>query len=512
VSGCVHLVGAGPGDPDLLTLRGAELLGRADVVVYDSLAPRELLELAPARALRIDVGKLSHDVPTRSQGDINALLVHHARQGATVVRLKGGDPFVFGRGGEEASACRAAGVAFEVVPGVSSAIAALAYAGIPVTDRRFSSGFTVVTGHKDPTPSARGLRWAELASGADTLVVLMAMRNLEEIVERLLRHGRPAATPAAVVMQGSLPAQRVVEAPLGELVVRTRAAGLVSPAALVVGDVVRLREELAWFERRPLFGRRVLVTRPAERAGALARQLREAGAEPVRLPLVAIVPLRDPGLLDEALSRLGRYDAVLFTSRSAVRIFAQRLQARDEPAGEAEPVRPRAVWCVGPASAEEARRAGLEASVPARTGFDAEAMLEALARRGVAGQRLLFPCAVGARDVLPVGLRERGARVDAVPIYETRPVEHAGDALRAELAGGRLHALTFASPSAVSAFAALLDPEARGQAKACAVVALGRATAAALARESLAPDAVAERPGAPGLVEALIRTLAERRT
>jgi uroporphyrinogen III methyltransferase/synthase len=260
-AGRVILVGAGPGDPELITVRGAAWLREADAVVYDALASTELLDLAPAGALRIDVGKRGHDAPTRPQPEINALLVRLASEGKTVVRLKGGDPFVFGRGGEEASACAAAGIAFEVVPGISSAVGALAYAGIPLTDRRHSASFAVATGHKDPTAVARETRWEALGRAADTLVILMGMRNLESIVERLLAGGADPGTPAAIVMEGALPTQRVLEAPLGELARRAREAGLGAPAVVVVGNVVRLRPELAWFERRPLFGMRVLVSR-----------------------------------------------------------------------------------------------------------------------------------------------------------------------------------------------------------------------------------------------------------
>ncbi|HXV37763.1 MAG TPA: uroporphyrinogen-III C-methyltransferase, partial [Myxococcota bacterium] len=284
--GCVYLVGAGPGDPDLITLRGAAVLRDADAVVYDALASRELLQLAPDDAELIDVGKRGHEETPRSQAEIDALLVRLARQGKRVVRLKGGDPFVFGRGGEEASACAQAGVAFEVVPGVSSALAAPAYAGIPITDRRYAASFAVVTGHKDPTRVTQETRWHELATAADTLVILMGMRNLESIVARLLEGGCDPAKPSAAIMNGTLPSQRVVVAPLADLATAVREAQLGAPSALVVGDVVRLRDSLAWFEARPLFGARVLVTRAREQAHELACALRAAGAEPVLAPMI----------------------------------------------------------------------------------------------------------------------------------------------------------------------------------------------------------------------------------
>jgi uroporphyrinogen III methyltransferase/synthase len=498
-TGTVYLVGAGPGDPDLVTVRGAECLRRADAVVHDALVPRELLDLAPGHALRIDVGKRGHDPPTRTQDDINALLVRLAREGRCVVRLKGGDPFVFGRGGEEASACRAAGVPFEVIPGVSAALGALAYAGIPLTDRRCASSFTVVTGHKDPTPSARETRWREIAAGADTLVVLMGMRGIEQITARLVAGGRPPQTPAAAVSFGATPRQRVVVATLGELAARVREAGLGSPGAVVVGEVVRLREELAWFEARPLFGLRVLITRPTDAADELAAELRAAGAEPVHLPLVEVVPLDDLAPLDAALEKLGDWDALVLTSRNAARIFAERGRAR----------RPRAVappaWCVGTATERAALAAGLAVRSLLAPGGDASALLRAILEEGpVAGLRVLVPCAEQAREVVVEGLRAAGARVDVLPIYRTVPAPLDAARLRAALAEGTLDALTFASPSAVRAFVGHLDAEARAAAARAIRVAIGPASAAALAEAGLDADAVAGEPGAGGIVRALV--------
>ena len=268
--GRLILVGAGPGDPDLITVRGAGALARADVVLYDELASDELLSLAPDHALLINVGKRGHDAPTRSQEDIQRLAIEHAREGKTVVRLKGGDPFVFGRGGEEASASIEAGIPWEVVPGISSSLAAPAYAGIPVTDRRHSASFAVVTGHNDPTRVSRDTRWGELGTAVDTLIILMGMRNMPNIVKELVEGGRAADTPAAAVMQGTLPEQRVVVSTLEGLCDAVAEAGLGAPASIVIGDVVRLRAELGWWESTPLFGLRVLVTRAPHQAAELA--------------------------------------------------------------------------------------------------------------------------------------------------------------------------------------------------------------------------------------------------
>ena len=503
-AGRVILVGAGPGAADLLTLRGAAALRRADAVVYDALAAPELLDLAPERAERIAVGKRGHDAPTRPQDEINALLVRLAREGKTVVRLKGGDPFVFGRGGEECSALAAAGVPFEVVPGVSSIEGALACAGIPLTDRRHAASFAVVTGHKDPTRVTAETRWGELARAADTLVVVMGMRNLESLVARLLAGGRSPDTPAAAVMDGSLARQRVVEASLAELPRRVREAGLRAPAVVVIGEVVRLRAELAWFERRPLFGRRVLVTRPADQAQEMLEALREAGAEPVLQPMIRIEPPEDWGAADAALRRIADYDFLVFGSVNAVRALAERARARG-----ALPASWRgAALCVGPRTAAAARGCGLGVVELAPEPTDAESLLAAILRGcAPAGRRFLVARAAEGRDVLERGLREAGAEVDAVAVYRTLPAEVDAALLRARLAEGSLDVLTFASPSAARAFAALLDPPARQAARRCLVAAIGRVTAEALRLEGLGPDVVPERAEASELVAAVADAL-----
>jgi len=506
--GRVILVGAGPGDPDLLTLRGDAELRRADVVLYDSLAAPELLERVPSDAERIDVGKRGHDAPTRTQSEITELMIARARDGKRVVRLKGGDPFVFGRGGEELSACREAGVEAEVVPGVSSVVGALAYAGIPLTDRRYAASFAVVTGHKDPSKPRESLQWEGLARSADTLVILMGMRNLEEIVERLLQ-GRPRETPAAVVMHGTLPHQRVLEAPLGELAERARAEGFAAPAVVVVGDVVKLRAELAWFERLPLAGARALVTRTPEQAEPWLRALRRAGAEARLVPLIEVAPAGTAAATRRALGNVASFDAVLFTSANGVRAFSA---AAAEAGVELGRVR-RAV-CVGAATAAAAVAEGLAVAplLPERS--DAEGMLAALLANGaVEGSRFLWPCAATARQILPDGLRAEGAEVEALPLYRSivPPSLDAG-ALRSALAGDEFDILTFASPSAVRHFDELLDERSRAGAHRAMIAAIGRVTAEALAAADLPANVVPERPEAEALVAALATDWANRRS
>jgi uroporphyrinogen III methyltransferase/synthase len=499
--GRVILVGAGPGDPGLLTLRGAEALRAADAVVFDALSPPEVLAMARSDAARINVGKRGHDAPTLAQEEISKLLVDLAREGKTVVRLKGGDPFVFGRGGEEASACAAAGVAFEIVPGVSAAVAAAAYAGIPVTDRRHAASFAVVTGHKDPATSATQVRWAELARGADTLVILMGLRSIEGIVAELVAHGRAPDAPAAVIADATTPRQRVLTATLSQLATRVREAGITAPATIIVGEVVALRESLAWYERLPLFGRRVVVTRAEAQAGEMLAALRAAGAEPIALPLLRIVPCEDTNALDEALVHASRYDAILFTSANAVRIFAsQATRLGIDVAGEKF-----VAACVGPATATAARQAGLTVRVVPCDRFDADGLLEALqATLSIAGQRFLLPRSAVARGRLPEGLRAAGAQVDVIDLYRPEPAPLDEAWLREELAADHLHVLTFTSPSTVRHFLAHLDAGALAGAGRAVVAALGPVTAAALRENGLPPQVVASRAGGDALVEALI--------
>ncbi|HBZ71644.1 MAG TPA: uroporphyrinogen-III C-methyltransferase [Deltaproteobacteria bacterium] len=498
-TGRVVLVGAGPGDPDLITLRGAAALRSADAVVHDALVSAGLLALAPPEAQRINVGKRGHDEPTLAQEETNALLVRLAQEGKTVVRLKGGDPFVFGRGGEEASALARAGIPFEVVPGVSAAIGVPALAGIPVTDRRHAASFTVVTGHKDPLEPAASMRWGELARGADTLVILMGLKNLEAIAERLVASGRTGRTPSAAIEWGTTPAQRVVEAPLAELAARVAQAGLKAPVTIVIGDVVRLRGELARAERLPLAGLRVLVTRSETQAGGLVTELRRAGAEPLIVPMIQLAPLSATPELAAAIAGLSDYDVLLFTSANAVRCFVAAASA-----GKGLGALRARVVCVGPATARTAQELGLAVHLVPTRRFDAEGLLEALRLSfPLAGQRILLPRAAAARDLLPEGLRRAGATVDVVAVYRTEAAKVDTAALCAGLVRGEIDALTFTSPSTVRHFMACLDEAARKAVRRCVVAALGPVTAAALRDAGLAPDVVAERAQAGALAQAL---------
>lgn len=508
--GCVLLVGAGPGDPDLITLRGAKMLGRADVVFYDELATNELLDLASDRAELINVGKRGHDEPTRSQEEINALLIEHAKAGRTVVRLKGGDPLVFGRGGEEMSLCAAAGIPFEIVPGVTSAVAALSYAGIPVTDRRYSASFAVVTGHKDPSRVAEQTRWAELGRAVDTLVILMGMRNLPRLVDELIAGGKSPDTPAAAVMHGTLPEQKTCVSTLAKLSEDAKRAGISAPAVIVVGEVVRLREGLSWWERKPLFGRNVLVTRASQQAVELAAALRAVGAAPVLEPMIEFAPIEDSegrAKIASAIAQLDRTQAIVFTSSNAVRFFSLALEAEGNLSSrQMAEIR---TFCVGERTAEAALAAGFPVHLVATGRSDAEALLgQLLQALPTAGERVLIPGSQIARTVIADGLRSAGAQVDAIAFYENRRPEIDVVGLRGRLVRGELFALTFTSPSTVDHFLGCLDDESREAAGRCMIAAIGRTTARSLERAGLAPTVVPARPDVSIMVEELVAAAA----
>ncbi|MXW57720.1 MAG: uroporphyrinogen-III C-methyltransferase [Acidimicrobiia bacterium] len=432
----VYLVGAGPGDPDLLTLRGAEVLASAEVVVYDRLSVSSLLDLAPPDAERISVGKQPGG-PRTSQDDINALLVARGQAGQQVVRLKGGDPFVFARGGEEAAALAAAGVAFEVVPGITSAVAVPAYAGIPVTMRYSSTSFTVVTGHEDPAKGEGSVNWEAVAALGGTVVVLMGAARCRPICERLIAAGMAPDTPAAAVQWGTRPNQRTLRATLATL------ADLdpQPPATIVVGEVAAA--DLAWFENRPLFGRRIVVTRARPQAAALATELRRRGAEAVELPTIAFEAPKDLDRLVRAAAEVGRYDWVVFTSPTGVNRFFEHL--RDARSlGEAR------VAAIGPGTAAALADRNVAADlIPEQ--YVAEALLEALADEVGSDWpgRVLIPRAETARDVLPEGLVAAGWDVDVVPAYRT--VSPAPDPAAAALLADA-EVITFTSSSTVTNF------------------------------------------------------------
>jgi uroporphyrinogen III methyltransferase/synthase len=460
------------------------LLRRADVVVYDRLSPPFLLSLAPDGAEMIAAGKSPGDVDL-TQEQTNALLVEKGRTGACVVRLKGGDPFVFGRGGEEAEALAAAGIPFEVVPGITSAIGAVAYAGIPVTHRGISTHFTVVTGHEDPAKDHPDVDWAALARGGGTLVILMGARRIGEIARRLTDGGLAPDTPVAAVRNGTRPDQTTVRATLATIA----DAGVKAPSAIVVGPVAAL--DLAWFETRPLFGRTVVVTRAREQASALVARLEDLGAEVLELPAIEITPI------DVAVPDLAGYEWLVFTSANGVRaFFVDGLRAAGLDARALAGVR---IAAIGPGTARALERFGLHADlVPER--FVAESLLEAFPDPTAPGARVLLARAEVARDVLPDGLTERGYAVDVLPVYRTRAATPDA-ALLARVREGRFDAVTFTSSSTVDNFCAQVDPRPDPFPL---VVSIGPVTSATARARGLRVDAEAEQHTIDGLVTTLL--------
>ncbi len=508
-TGTVYLVGAGPGDPSLLTVRGAELLREADVVVYDALAASELLRLASPNAEKIDVGKRGNAPHRLPQEEINQLLVDLARAGKSVVRLKGGDPFVFGRGGEEASFLADAGIAFEVVPGVTASSSAPGYAGIPLTDRRHAASFAVVTGQAGPLRTGRETPWGALGSAVDTLVILMGMRNLRSIVAQVLEGGRDPQTPAAAVMWGATPRQKVVVAPLCELPEAVEKAGLTNPSTVVIGEVVNLRDALAWYEKRPLFGTRVLVTRTLEQAGEMIDLLGEAGAQAIVEPMIRIVDPESWEALDRSLSTLSEYEFVIFTSQNAVQSFVTRAKAQQISLAELNAE----IVCVGPATAEIAVQQGLPVHRIPEKRFDAEGVLELFSKEDLSGKQVLIPSAAKVRAVLRDGLREAGATVDTPTAYRTLPPEIDSDSsqeLRRKLVASEIDVLSFTSPSTVNHFLGLLDESSREAVDRCLIASIGPVTATALREADLEPHIIPDEANAQALVMALCSYMIEK--
>ncbi len=544
-AGTVYLVGAGPGDPGLITLAGLDRIRDADVIVYDRLVSPRLLAHARPDAELIYMGKvpsviLSGDdayarktassrrnlgsgvgavtAPERSptsrsalaqgpipdaghdQAAINRLLVEKAQEGKGVVRLKGGDPFVFGRGGEEAEALREAGVPFQVVPGVTSAVAVPAYAGIPVTHRGVASSFAVVTGHEDPGKEETAIDWPRLATATDTLVLLMGTRTLRDITQKLIESGRPPDTPVAVIHWGTTPDQRTVTGTLADIAQRVEEAGLTPPAITVVGEVVRLRENLSWFENRSLFGKRVLITRTRKQASALARLLAEEGAVPIELPAIEIEPWADAEAAAPAIERLrsGAYRWAVFTSANAVELFFEHLRRAGLDARAFGGAR---VAAIGPATAEALAERGIGAdAVPAE--YIAEGVVEALRPQVRQGERILVPRAEGARPELVEGLRSLGAEVEEVTLYRAAvPWEAPAEALRLLREGG-IDIATFTSSSTVRNLAALLDGDVECLRKPL-IACIGPITADTAREVGLRVDVVAAEHTVPGLVRAI---------
>ena len=478
MSGFVHLVGTGPGDPGLLTARALEVIARADVVLHDKLIPREALAVAPPRAELVDVGKVGGG-PQVPQQETERLLLEHARAGRAVVRLKGGDPFVFGRGGEEARVLREAGIPFEVVPGVTAGIAAPAYAGIPVTFRGAASAVAFVTGHEDPAKPETAIDWDALARFPGTLVFYMGVRQLPRITEQLIAHGRSPDEPAAIVQDGTLTGQRSLVSTVARLA--RDAEGFRAPAVTVIGPVAALRDELGWFERRPLSGRSVVVTRARAQASGLAARLAELGATVVEAPAIRIEPL------PVRMPDVGGFDLLCVTSPNGAERLLDEVRDARALAGPT-------IAALGPGTARALRAGGIEADVvPDRA--VAEGLVAALAGRSF--RRALIARAEEGRDVLPEALREQGTEVEVLALYRTvaEPLDD-----RTREAAARSDYATFTSASSVRHFLAALGGPLAGP----RTVSIGPATSAELRAHGIEPDVEAATHTPDGLVEALL--------
>jgi len=503
--GTVYLVGAGPGDPGLLTLRGGELLVTCDAIVYDALANRALLALAEATdrdqpVELYDVGKRGGSTESARQDAINELLVRLAREGKRVVRLKGGDPFVFGRGSEEAEALAREGLRFEVVPGVTAGIAAPAYAGIPVTHRGVATSVTFVTGHEDSAKESVGVDWSALARAGGTIVLYMGVKTLPRISDALVKGGMASTTPAAAVQWGTYPRQRTVTATLGTLSDAIDREGITAPVITVIGPVVSLRETISWFDRRPLFGKTIVVTRARSQSATLSGRLAALGAEVVEIPATRIEPLESPAIA-ECIQRLSDYQWVIFTSRNAVGLFWSALRTAERDARALAGIN---VAAVGPATADALLEVGIATDLsPER--FVAEGLLDALRDRGdVRGARILYATAEGARDVLPEGLAELGASVDRVHLYRSVANVDGAEELKRRIAAG-VDLVTFTSASSVSAFA---DAVGRDAVPGVPGASIGPITTAAA--RAIGVDVVVEARDStiPGLASAIVEHFA----
>lgn len=473
----------------LITMRGLELIRQADVIIYDNLVNKNLLEYAHAGAEIIYAGKKAsrHELP---QKEINAILAEKARQNQVVVRLKGGDPFIFGRGGEEAEHLAGVGIPFEIIPGVTSAIAVPAYAGIPLTHRDHASTVVFITGHEDEKKSASSINWHELATGPDTLVFLMGMKNLANIAKRLIFEGKHPATPACVIQSGTLPAQKVVSGTLETISEEVRRMRLTPPGVIVVGDVIHLREKLNWFEQKPLFGKKVAVTRSAHQSRRFGELLADRGAEPVYMPTIDIEPIVPNSRLRSAIDRISSYDAIIFTSVNGASIFFAHLRGSGR---DARALSGLAVIAIGAATAAHLAVYGIQADlVPEK--YTSEGLVSVLEAYGVSGRNFLIPRAEEARDVIIRYIRANGGSCSVVPIYRATipaPIGPVPD---------DLDIVTFTSSSTASNFVMLYGKEVL---KNRVVASIGPVTTATLIKSGINVDIEAQRSDIPGLLNAM---------
>ncbi len=500
--GKVYLVGAGPGDIGLMTIKGLRCLKRADVVVYDYHLNAQVLNYIKKDAEFIYAGKQGGH-HTMSQEEINAILLDRAKSGKTVCRLKGGDPFVFGRGGEEACALADEGLEFEVVPGVSSSVAAPAYAGIPLTHRKISSSFAVIPGYEDITKEGSSIAWEKLATGVGTLVFLMAVKNVDVLTQKLIANGKPPETPVAVIRWGTRPEQRTIVSTLGGIAGVMKENHIRPPAVMVIGEVVRLREKLKWYEQKPLFGHRVLLTR--EHSSGFDT-LEDMGAEVMEFPTFEIVPPASWQPLDEALGKAGSYDWIIFTSAKGVKFFFERLR---ELGMDIRCLGGAKICAVGPKTAQAVGSFCLKVDmVPDE--FRAEGLIKSFAGlkdpqgKGLDGMRFLLPRAQEAREVFPEKVRQMGGHIDVPPVYRAVRPEGSGKRLKRFMKEGRITVATFTSGATFTNFLEIMGSDAKELLKGTAIAAIGPVTAKKVEEAGLSVDIMPEMATMEALEKAII--------
>jgi uroporphyrinogen III methyltransferase/synthase len=499
-NGKVYLIGAGPGDPGLFTLKGRELLENADVVVYDRLVGDRILAFASPKAELIYVGKISGQ-HALSQDQINELLVEKASQGKNVARLKGGDPFLFGRGGEEALFVREHGIEFEVVPGVTSAIAVPAYAGIPVTHRDATSSFAVITGHEKPDKTTSSIKWKEIANGIGTLVFLMGVENLGFIADNLIKNGRNPNTPVALVRWGTLPEQEVLTGTLENIVKKVEESSFKPPAIIIVGEVVDLRHDLNWIEKKPLWGKKIVVTRSRKQASILADRIIDLGGEAIEFPTIEISKEPDLSELYNCFNHIEDYSWIIFTSVNSVDIFFEELRSQGLDIRDLKGIN---ICAIGPATKEQLQLKGLQVDIIPKE-YRAEGIIEELEKKVQVGQMVLLPRARGARGILPESIRQMGVQVDEVFLYQAVPSARISENTRNSIINGQVDLITFTSSSTVNNFVTMVGNENIGNiASQVKVACIGPITAETARQNGFTVDIVANQYTIDGLIEAIL--------
>ena len=497
--GMVYLIGAGPGAPGLITLKAIECIKEADVVVYDYLANKRFLEYASKRAEIIYVGKQggAHTLP---QDEINKLIIKKAQKGKIIARLKGGDPFIFGRGGEEAEEIIQAGIDYEVVPGVTAGVAAAAYAGIPLTHRDFTTTVAFITGHEDPTKEDSNIYWDKISTGIGTLVFYMGIGNLEPNMKKLMENGRSPDTPVALIRWGTTSNQETIIGTIKDIAEKAKQANFKAPAITVVGGVVSLRDKLRWFDKKPLFGKKIIVTRSREQASDFSVLLEKYGAEPIEFPTIETVPPKDWKEIDRAIKNLPKYDWAIFTSINGVKYFIERLKKQGKDIRELKGIK---ICAIGPATAKAIEDLGIKVDLLPKE-YRAESIITGLGKTKIKGRRFLLPRALKAREVLPEEIKRLGGKVDVVTAYRTVQPKEKTDEIRKMLREKRVDVVTFTSSSTVENFVNMFKRnEVPGILNGTRVACIGPITKDTATKLGIKTDIMPEKYTIPALTEAI---------